>query len=66
MTLTFGKKNSGRVDCINYEFNMLDHVGAVAKTDIRRHMKGATITLQRGRNYTRKLDVTVKCLSTSL
>ena len=36
MTLTFGKKKfAGGVEqlsvCINYEFNLLDHVGVVAK-----------------------------------
>ena len=33
MTLTFGKKvlPKGLNVCINYEFNLLDHVGVVAK-----------------------------------
>ena len=33
MTLTFGKKllPEGLNVCINYEFNLLDHVGVVAK-----------------------------------
>ena len=37
MTLTFGKKlPEGLNVCINYKFNLLDHVGVVAKAQVVR------------------------------
>ena len=44
MTLTLCKKMlEGLNVCTNYEFDLLDHVGALAKTDGGRRTKGTTI-----------------------